>query len=152
MAEWSRNQTSFHIAWKIFHGMLVHRYNFLVVKNRRENERVPFQTSASLHFADDVHENLDIRNLSMKGAFVAGVSGMKVADQCKVELCLSGTSSSLCLKMLAEVVRVADEGAGLYFVELDPDTFFHLKNTPRRDPEKPANILYFVDLQSQKPE
>ena len=96
-------------------------------KNRRKNERVPFQTSASLCFADAVCVNRDVTDLSMRGAFVAGVSGMKVADQCQVELFLSGASSSLRLKMLGEVVRVSDEGVGLHFIELDPDTFFHLK-------------------------
>ncbi len=97
-------------------------------KNRRGNERVPFQTSASLHFADAVYDNLHVDNLSMRGAFVNGLSGPKVSDQCKVELFLSGASSSLRLKMLGEVVRVSDEGAGLHFIELDPDTFFHLKH------------------------
>ena len=108
--------------------------------NRRKNERVPFQTSASLYFADAVYENLHVRNLSMRGALVAGVSGLKVSDQCKVELFLSGTSSSLRLKMLCEVVRVSDEGVGLHFIELDPDTFFHLKNIVYYNSEDPDHM------------
>lgn len=109
-------------------------------KNRRENERVPFQTTAALRFADAVYENQDVRNLSMRGAFVAGVSGMEVGDQCKVELFLSGSSSSLRLEMLCEVVRVADEGVGLHFIELDADTFFHLKNIVYYNSEDPDHL------------
>lgn len=109
-------------------------------KNRRKNERVPFQTSASLCYADVVYENMDVLDLSMRGAFVAGVSGMKVSDQCRIELFLSGASSSLRLEMLGEVVRVSNEGVGLHFIELDPDTFFHLKNIVYYNSEDPDHL------------
>jgi hypothetical protein len=97
-------------------------------KNRRKNERVPFQTSASINFAGKVFENLHVKNLSMRGVLLFGDVGLKESDQCKIKLFLAGSSSSLCLKMQGEVIRVSDEGVGLHFVELDPDTFFHLKN------------------------
>ncbi len=95
---------------------------------KRGNTRVSFQATITLRFADTTYENLETRDLSLRGVFVKGVSGRLTGDQCRVSLRLSGTSSDLSLEMSGQVVRVEKDGIGLHFDEIDLDSFYHLKN------------------------
>lgn len=95
---------------------------------RRKNTRVAFRTTALVSFADRSYEEIDVRDLSLKGAYLYGVTGRNEGDMCDIDLLLSGTSSELKLTMRGEVARTDDFGAGIHFKEVDIDTFFHLKN------------------------
>ncbi len=57
-----------------------------------------------------------------------------------MNLCLSGASSELCLQMKGEVVRVLDDGIGVSFIEIDLDSFHHLKNIVYYNAEDPDQI------------
>lgn len=108
--------------------------------NRRKNSRVPFQATITLEFADKSYEECETHDLSLKGVFVRGISGHKYGDQCNVTLCLTGTTSNLCLKMKGEVVRVDDDGLALHFFEIDLDSFYHLKNILYYNSENPDKL------------
>ena len=96
-------------------------------KEKRRTTRVKFQTSIDLKFADTLYKQCDILDLSVKGVFVLGVTDRGPDEECEITLQLSGTNSELKLHMKAKVVRVTEEGIGLYFHEVDLDSFSHLK-------------------------
>lgn len=108
--------------------------------NRRKNSRVAFQATASLSFAGARYEQCATRDLSLKGIFVLGVLGHALGAQCDVVLCLTGTTSNLCLQMQGEVARVEPDGLGLRFKEIDLDSFYHLKNILYYNSENPDQL------------
>ncbi|MEW6594432.1 MAG: PilZ domain-containing protein [Thermodesulfobacteriota bacterium] len=108
--------------------------------NRRKNSRVAFQATVSLSFAGARYEQCETRDLSLKGVFVVGLHGHKTGEQCEVVLCLTGTTSRLCLEMKGEVARVEADGSGLRFREIDLDSFYHLKNILYYNSENPDQL------------
>lgn len=108
---------------------------------RRANTRVSFQTTVDLRFTGGrEYRGCVIQDLSVKGVFLVGVRQQAVGDRCALSLCLSGTSSDLCLRIQGEVMRVEEDGVGVHFVEMDLDSFYHLKNIIYFNAENPDNI------------
>lgn len=108
--------------------------------NRRKNSRVAFHATVSLSFAGARYEQCETRDLSLRGVFVVGIHGHKPGELCDVVLCLTGTTSSLCLRMKGEVARVEADGFGLHFREIDLDSFYHLKNILYYNSENPDQL------------
>lgn len=100
----------------------------MTAEGRRRATRVPFHVTVSLRFALREYLQCGTRDLSIKGVFVAGVQGPSVGDTCETELCLSGTSSQVCLTMEGVVARTGEDGLALQFTGMDLDSFFHLRN------------------------
>ncbi|MBU4261849.1 MAG: PilZ domain-containing protein [Proteobacteria bacterium] len=107
---------------------------------RRKNTRVVFHTTASVRFAGDVFERLAIRDLSLRGVYLEGISGRSQGEKCEVELFLTGSSSELKLNMKGKVVRRDERGVGIHFEEIDIDTFFHLKNIVYYNADDPDQV------------
>jgi hypothetical protein len=95
----------------------------------RRHSRVPFHTVVSLVFPDgETYDHRKTRDLGLRGVFVEEVAGREVGETCRVELCLTGTSSRMCLTMEGTVIRRQKEGIAIRFTATDPDSFFHLRN------------------------
>ena len=109
-------------------------------EERRKNTRVLFHATASARFADKVYEELAIRDLSLRGVYLEGITGHGQGDKCEVELALTGVSSELKLSMKGSVVRQDETGAGIHFEEIDIDTFFHLKNIVYYNADDPDRV------------
>lgn len=123
--------------------------------NRRMNSRVAFQATISLDFGHRSHKDCETSNLSLKGVSVVGVMGHKVGEKCDVALHLVGTTSDLSLNMKGEVVRVDEHGFALHFLEIDLDSFYHLKNILYYNSENPDQLdeefsSLIVKYQSEK--
>ncbi len=110
------------------------------MRERRQSARVPFDTTANLKVGDMVYEKCDVRDLSIRGAWVCGVQGPRVGERCEVALHMAGTISSLVLHMRSEVVRIKGECLALRFLEMDPDTYDHLRNIVRYNAEGVAAV------------
>ena len=108
-----------------------------MTKEKRRTTRVKFHTSVDLKFADTTYEQCEILDLSVKGVFVLGITDRRQDQECEVTLQLSGASSELKLEMKAKVVRVTEDGIGLYFHEVDLDSFSHLKYIVYYNSENP---------------
>ena len=109
-------------------------------EERRRNVRVAFQTTASLRFADGEYAHCQTRDLSLKGVFIPGIVDREHGEKCHVAILLSGTSSELKVNMIGEVIRKTEEGIGIYFDEIDIDSFFHLKNIVYYNTDHPDEI------------
>ncbi len=97
-------------------------------QDRRKNIRVGFTQDAKVSFQNRVFSKLEILNLSLKGIFVKGLTGVPLGEPCDVELHLSGATSDLFVKMKGEVIRTDNKGTALRFTEIDIESFFHLRN------------------------
>ncbi|MFH1217803.1 MAG: PilZ domain-containing protein [Pseudomonadota bacterium] len=119
---------------------------------RRKNARVKFHVTASVRCGEIGFEHLAIRDLSLTGVYLRGLTGCGVGDRCGVSLFLSGTDKELKLSMQGEVVRLGKNGAGVRFDELDIDTFLHLKNIVyfnADDPDKLEETLVEMPPEGQ---
>ncbi len=109
--------------------------------DRRANTRVSFQTTVDVRFTrGQEYPSCAIEDLSVKGVFLVGIRDQAVGDSCSLTLCLSGTSSKLCLRIQGKVMRVEEGGVGVHFVEMDLDSFYHLKNIVYFNAEDPDHI------------
>lgn len=97
-------------------------------RERRRNTRVPFQTTADVVFRDKRYQQCATENLSVKGISVLGITGHQLGETCDLSLALSGSTSHLRLTMKGKVVRVDADRIALNFIEIDLDSFYHLKN------------------------
>ena len=104
----------------------------------RHNMRVPFHVKATVKFKDAIIEG-DIENLSMNGLLMK--SSVKIDEEsvCRVTVFLSGASSELTLDLSGKVVRSDEKGIAINFIEMDLDSFIHLKN-----------IIAFNQIDTQK--
>lgn len=100
----------------------------MVHEDKRKNTRVQFQASAAVRFADEAFEEFVIADLGLKGGFLCGAKGHKIGETCLITLNLAGAGSKVILSMQGEVVRVDENGLAVHFIEVDLDTFSHLKN------------------------
>lgn len=107
---------------------------------RRKNTRVPFQTTADVTFGDRQYSNCATENLSIKGVSVLGITGHPIGETCTLSLALSGSTSQLRLTMKAEIVRSETDRIGLHFLEIDLDSFYHLKNIIYYNAKDPDTI------------
>jgi len=107
---------------------------------RRKNTRVPFQTFADVSFPGKSYSHCETENLSVKGICVIGVTGHAEGEKCDVSLALSGSTSELRLDMKGEVVRLEPDRTALHFIEIDLDSFYHLKNIIFYNAEDPDKV------------
>ena len=109
-------------------------------QERRKNVRVAFKTTVTLRFADGEYAHCQTKDLSLKGIFIPGIVDREPGERCAVTILLSGTSSELTISMHGEVIRKTEEGLGIYFNEIDIDSFFHLKNIVYYNSDHPDQI------------
>jgi len=109
-------------------------------KERRKNTRVPFQTTADVIFGDKRYSQCATENLSIKGVSVLGITGHALGETCDLSLALSGSTSHLRLAMKGKIVRVDADRIALHFIEIDLDSFYHLKNIIYYNSEDPDTI------------
>ncbi len=100
---------------------------------RRRNTRVAFETTvyvsrAGENASDDIIRSRNTRDVSMKGLYCVSNEVLPKDTRCHVEMVLSGTSSELRLHFTGKVVRTSQDGMGIEFEQMDPDSFFHLRN------------------------
>ncbi|NOX24720.1 MAG: PilZ domain-containing protein [Deltaproteobacteria bacterium] len=107
---------------------------------RRKNTRVTFQTTADLSFNHRNYRQCETQNLSLKGMSVRGITGHTCGEICDISLALSGSSSRLVLNMRGEIVRVDEDGIGLHFIDIDLDSFYHLKNILYYNADDPDKV------------
>lgn len=71
-----------------------------------------------------------VSNLSLKGMmFEPEIRDFEAGERVNISIQLTGHSSSLQIDVLGDVIRADEEGVAINFVELDVDSFIHLKNT-----------------------
>jgi len=95
--------------------------------DKRRATRVEFETSAVVNYRDRTITGT-IENLSLKGLFLKTREIIPEGETAEVAIRLSGSTSELVIKVMAEVTRTDDTGIGLKFIEMELDSYVHLKN------------------------
>jgi tRNA 2-thiocytidine biosynthesis protein TtcA len=109
-------------------------------EEQRRRTRVNFQTEADVAAGERRLTGLTTRDLSLKGLFVVSDETFPEQTPVSVILRLTGSTSDLALNMDGRVVRTTAEGMAIDFVEIDLDSFFHLRNIVQLNTGEPAEI------------
>ena len=107
---------------------------------KRKHKRVPFQAEAVVRDRD-LTVSGKIENLSMKGLFLKAAAADVGTGPLEVTILLSGSSSKLSIELTGKVVRKTENGMALQFLEMDLDSFIHLKNVVLYNSEDADAIL-----------
>lgn len=94
---------------------------------KRRFRRVAFQAMASVQCGQKSFSGM-VDNLSMKGMFVLTKEIVQCDIPLEISIVLSGTSSVLSIKAKGVALRQEDSGIAIKFLELDVDSFVHLRN------------------------
>ena len=93
----------------------------------RQKTRVLFHVKASIKYNNATIEG-DVDNLSINGMFMNTEKNIPENTTADFSIHLSGSSSKLNLNIKGRVIRKEDNGIAVSFLEMDLDSYAHLKN------------------------
>jgi hypothetical protein len=94
---------------------------------RRENRRVPFQVMATVQTGQTSIKGM-VDNLSMKGMFLTAGETLSGGGPLEISILLSGSSTVCSVELKGRVVRQTAAGVAIEFLEMDLDSFTHLRH------------------------
>ena len=109
-------------------------------QEQRTRTRVYFQTKVHLQAGNRKLTDLSSKNLSLKGLYVETKEQFEIGTPVDISIELTGTTSLVSLKMKGNVARLDKLGMGIDFVEVDLDSFFHLRNIIKYNVDDSDNI------------
>jgi hypothetical protein len=96
--------------------------------NRREFTRVHIAVGVEVEQPGQPKISGRGRDLSVKGVYVECPRPLPRGTRCEVTIVLSGTPEPMQVHVTGSVVYAEPEGMGIEFVEVDVDSFIHLRN------------------------
>lgn len=94
---------------------------------RRKLSRVGFSIGAIIKYKDITFKG-EVQNISLNGMFVKTDENIPIGEIVEMMISLIGDTSCLSINLEGMVVREAEDGIGLQYQKVDPDSFIHLKN------------------------
>jgi Tfp pilus assembly protein PilZ len=108
---------------------------------RSRRIRAPYKCEITLKSGDQTLNNLRSRNISMSGTFIETKEKFKIGDECLLTIQLNTTDLTQSLNIKCKVVRLDPAGIGLTFIEMDSDSFVHLREVVKFNVNNPDAFL-----------
>ena len=102
--------------------------------------RAPYHSSIGLKFSDREVKGVSSRDISMSGVFIKSAEKFKIGEECLLTIELSPQDPNLTLSIKSKIARVCKDGVGLTFLEMDSDSFIHLRNIIKLNVSNPENF------------
>jgi len=99
--------------------------------NKRRFTRVPFRAQTSIDIQDRTYTVGEIYNLAIGGCLLHFGTDAKPGTPCHISIRLSETDETMCVCVKGEVVRADSGMLAVKFIQIDPDSLFHLRNIIR---------------------
>jgi len=114
---------------------------------KRKHRRVRFEVTATVR-TDQMSIGGMVDNLSMKGMFLTTGETLSCDGPLEISITLSGSSSTLLIKLKGRAVRHTDTGVAIEFQEMDLDSFVHLRNIIAQNCDDPDALCeeYFRSI------
>ena len=90
---------------------------------RRDTPRIPITLDAVLHYNNQSFRHSLTRDISLDGAFIETPVGLSKKGNVELAIQLPTEGKQQYHRFQAQVVRVADGGAGLVFDKVDTDAY-----------------------------
>ncbi len=97
-------------------------------EERRARTRVQFNRQIRILVEGRRLAVVSLRDISLNGVFVITEDKAEVGEQCQLIIDLAAEGQEPRLIIDGVVTRVKENGLGIQFTEMDPDSFFHLRN------------------------
>ena len=113
---------------------------------RRGDGRIRFESRVRIHTEDGtINAEVDSRDISLMGIYLVPEKKLAINTFCTLNICINGESSIMEFIIHGKVCRHDTEGMGVAFLDMEKDTFVHLKNlimlhTADGVPKKPATF------------
>ena len=108
-------------------------------QEKREFIRVPFATEVEIRFGDQSFRSSSGINISLNGLRVAAERPVPEAEgPCSVKILLKAFDHQVVIEALGRVVRAGMGHLAVEFTELDPDSYFHLRQLIVNNVDDPA--------------
>lgn len=108
--------------------------------NKRRFTRVPFKAQTRIDFQHIAYTVGEIYNLSIGGCLLQIDSDMEAGSRCSITIRLSERDDAVSVRVQGEVVRSVSGMLALKFVQIDPDSLFHLRNIIRYNAEDTRKV------------
>jgi hypothetical protein len=118
----------------------LHRDGLMTVENKRRFSRIDFSQQANIKFRGTNYENCMIKDLSLTGMFVFGQFPQEADDKCLIKYSQTSATSHFYFKAAARVVRKNDEGIGIVFTSMPPNSYMLLETTLLYESQDPLSI------------
>jgi len=90
---------------------------------RRDTPRIPIALDAVLHYNNQSFRHSLTRDISLDGAFIETPAGLTKKGNVELAIQLPTDGKQQYHRFQAQVVRLADGGAGLVFDKVDTDAY-----------------------------
>ncbi|MFW5731647.1 MAG: PilZ domain-containing protein [Planctomycetota bacterium] len=102
--------------------------------------RIPFEMSATID-VDGRSVAVRVRDLSIHGAFIEGVSDVSAGEGLTLRIKLGDGPDGPVIESRSKITRVCDEGVGVEFVETGIESFGHLEAVVQANSGDPERVL-----------
>lgn len=115
-------------------------------EERRQDKRICFESRVRIITEDKtINAEADSRDISLMGIYLVPEIKIALDTFCTLNITLKGKSSSMNCTVHGKVCRHDDKGMGIAFLDMQEDSFVHIKNlimlhTADGVPKKPATF------------
>ncbi len=99
--------------------------------NKRRFTRVPFKAQTVIDIQGRTYTVGEIYNLAIGGCLLHFDAAVKPGTPCHITIRLSEADDTFSIRVKGDVVRADSGMLALKFVQIDPDSLFHLRNIIR---------------------
>ncbi len=96
--------------------------------NKREEMRVPFHAKVKISLVEGESFEGYTKNISVSGVFVNTDHSVKLLKKCTLDILWDYAGKNIPFIVEGEISRSTPEGLGIYFNNMDMDTFYFLKD------------------------
>ncbi len=96
---------------------------------RRGDGRIRFESRVRIRTEDGtINAEVDSRDISLMGIYLVPEKRIAINTLCTLNICIKGESSTMEFTIHGKVCRHDTKGMGVAFLDMEKDTFVHLKN------------------------
>jgi len=98
---------------------------------KRRFTRIPFKVQAEMTVDGMLYRVEEVENLSVGGCLLLIKNNFDQGSPCRLKILLGGPTSEVSIIVDGEIVRYHPGAVAIKFVQISPDSLFHLQNILR---------------------
>ena len=97
----------------------------------RRFSRISFKVQVEMAVHDAVYKAEELKNLSIGGCLLPITADLELGTACHLKILLGGVKSEQRICLDGEIVRCPPGAVAVKFVQITPDSLYHLQNVIR---------------------
>jgi hypothetical protein len=97
-------------------------------QDRRQDSRINFNGKVRITAQENSFQaEADAKDISLKGIYLVSSEKLPIESLCSLDITLTGESIIMKFTIFGRVCRHDDRGMGIAFLDMEEDTFLHIK-------------------------